>query len=78
MIHRLFHNTLIYLKKINAKLHLKYKCVKCPTWKRRSRDIYNHGECYWYANWKKNNYNIQSYYLYLIKKTLSTILHLRK
>ena len=47
-----------FIKKINAKLHLKYKCPKCNFRKRFSRDIFDTGECHWYAEWKKGNYDV--------------------
>lgn len=47
-----------FIKKVNAKLHLKYRCPNCNFRTRYSRDIFGTGECHWYAEWKKGNYNI--------------------
>lgn len=47
-----------FFKKINAKVHLRYKCPRCKPWKRQSGDIFNKGECHWYKEWEKGNYDV--------------------
>jgi len=42
-----------YIKKSNAKFHLKYICPHCPLHKRETRDIKHNEKCYWNENWKK-------------------------
>lgn len=46
-----------YIKKSNAKFHLKYICPHCPFHKRETRDIKHIGKCYWNHNWKKGKYD---------------------
>jgi len=41
----------------NAKFHLKYICPHCPHSKRETRDLKHIGECYWFENWQKLNYD---------------------
>jgi len=41
-----------------AKIHLLILCPICSKYKRRTRDIEGIGECYWYYNWTKKNYDI--------------------
>lgn len=41
-----------------AKIHLIFICPFCPNKTRMIRDIENKGECFWYVNWKKKNYDI--------------------
>ena len=44
------------IKRFYIKIHLKYICKYCPTTKKRTRDIMREGQCWWYENWKKGNY----------------------
>jgi len=61
---------LIPIKFINAKLHLKYKCPRCPQEIRQKRDIHNQGECHWFTNWNKGNHDLQFYFVHLLKNKL--------
>jgi len=45
-----------YIKGVNARLHLKYKCPRCKI--RDTGDIYNKGECHWEKEWASGNYDI--------------------
>jgi ribosomal protein L37AE/L43A len=47
-----------FVKKVNARLHLRYRCPTCNFRKRYSRDIFGVGECHWYTEWKKGNYDV--------------------
>jgi hypothetical protein len=49
---------LLFLSYLWAKIHLLFICPLCNKSKRKIRDIYDLGECYWYSNWMKNNYDI--------------------
>jgi len=55
-------NKIIYqIKKLNAKHELKIRCPNCPEERRKSRDVLNQGECFWYTNWKKGKYDLRTY-----------------
>lgn len=56
------------IRKIVAKYHLKFRCSNCPKERRKSRDVLNQGECFWYANWKLGKYNLRSYQSYILFK----------
>lgn len=42
----------------NAKWHLRHICPRCPEERRRHRDVYGKGICWWEENWKKGNFSI--------------------
>ena len=50
---------------IRAKFHVHVKCPFCPKSVRKTRDVLNEGECFWYSNWKKKKNNIITYQKYL-------------
>ncbi len=60
----------INLRKLNAKYHLKYRCPNCPNKRRKSRDVLNQGECFWYTNWNKGKYNVMTYQTHKIYEKL--------
>lgn len=58
------------LYELYARYHLKCTCPKCPPEKRRQRDIFNEGECFWYRNWQGGMYKIRTYQTYILFKKL--------
>jgi hypothetical protein len=58
------------IKSIQARFELKYRCPSCPSRRRKSRDILGEGDCFWYVNWSKGNYNIRSYRMYRLLTSL--------
>ncbi|MBW2467039.1 MAG: hypothetical protein JRF02_07040 [Deltaproteobacteria bacterium] len=58
------------LYELYARYHLKFTCPKCPQERRRQRDIYNEGECFWHTNWMAGKYNIRTYQTYRFFKKL--------
>ena len=49
-------------KKKNAIFHLNHICPKCPTFRRKMRDIQCNGKCWWYVNWKAGKYHIHRHF----------------
>jgi len=50
--------TLFLSKKRNAWYHLRFICPRCPEDRRKTRDVTNIGECWWYTQWKNAVYDI--------------------
>ena len=42
----------------NSNLHLKYICPRCPTERRKLREIVSGRGCYWNNEWSRGNYDI--------------------
>ena len=59
-----------FIRVLIAKFYLKFKCPRCSEKRRKQRDINNKGDCFWYCNWKKGNYDIESYYYKQLMKKL--------
>jgi len=49
-------------KKNNAKWHLKVVCPLCPKFRKKYRDVYNKGYCWWESKWKKKEYDIPKHF----------------
>jgi hypothetical protein len=47
-----------FIKFFWAKFHLIFICGRCSSGTRKLRDILNKGECWWWENWEKGNYDI--------------------
>jgi hypothetical protein len=45
-------------KKEYAQRHLEEVCCLCPHSRKSTRDVYGIGSCWWYENWKAENYEI--------------------
>ena len=45
-------------KEDNARYHLLHICPYCPKYRRNTRDINDDGDCYWFTEWSKGNYDI--------------------
>jgi hypothetical protein len=47
-------------KKEYAQKHLSQVCAHCPQHRKLTRDVNGNGTCWWYENWKQENYDIPS------------------
>jgi hypothetical protein len=47
-----------FIKKNYIIFHLKYVCKRCKFKKKHKRDILNTGNCFWYEQWMKGNFDI--------------------
>lgn len=48
-------------RKGDAEYHLRYLCPMCPKFRRKMRDT-GGGDCWWYLNWKKKNFDIPRHF----------------
>ncbi len=46
-----------FVKRTNARFHLKYICPHCSHHKRETRDLKHRGKCYWNQQWKRSKYD---------------------
>jgi len=50
--------SLFMSKRLSARLHLLFICPQCPGYRRKLRDVDGKGECWWYRNWIKGNFDL--------------------
>lgn len=62
-------------KRLNALYHLKLVCPQCPQYRRKLRDVENVNECWWFTEWKKENFGIPKNFG--LKNTITDILFLK-
>ena len=54
--------TVFMSKKKSAEYHIKHICSRCPLFRRKTADVNNVGDCWWYLNWKRKRYDLPRHF----------------